>query len=59
MERGIAAAEEALHDPDLFTKQPRRFAELTKALTELRTAKERAEERWLEVAAMAEDLANI
>ena len=59
IEREIAAAEEALHDADLFTKEPRRFAELTKALTDLRAAKHQAEERWLEVAAMAEELQKV
>ena len=57
IERDMAAAEEALHDPDLFTKNSDRFAELTQRLTDLRAEKEAAEERWLEVAAMAEELA--
>ncbi len=54
IEREIAAAEDALHDADLFTRDPQRFAALTDALTALRATKELAEERWLEVAEMAE-----
>ena len=57
IEREIAATEEALHDPDLFTNNPKRYAELSGRLSELRVAKVAAEERWLEVAAMAEELA--
>jgi ATP-binding cassette subfamily F protein uup len=52
----IASAEEALHDPDLFTRDPARFAELTQRLDQLRVNKDSAEHRWLEVAEMAEQL---
>ncbi len=52
----IAAAEDALHDPDLFSQQPEQFAALTKKIVDLRAAKDAAEERWLEVAAMAEEM---
>ena len=57
IEREIAATEESLHDPDMFTRDPKRFASLTERLTKLRAEKDAAEERWLEVAAMAEELA--
>jgi ATP-binding cassette subfamily F protein uup len=53
----IASAEEALHDPDLFARDPSQFAELTRLLDQLRAAKDAAEHRWLEVAEMAEALA--
>ena len=56
IERDIAAAEESLHDPGLYSSDPERFAELTKRLEKLRSEKASAEERWLEVAAMAEEL---
>ncbi len=56
IEREIAAAEDALHDPDLFARDPAYFARLTDNLAALRGEKDAAEERWLEVAAMAEDL---
>ncbi|MEO7602238.1 MAG: ATP-binding cassette domain-containing protein [Sphingomicrobium sp.] len=56
IEREIAVTEAALHDADLFTRDPERFAALTDCLTGLRATKELAEERWLDVAAMAEEL---
>ena len=54
LEREIAAAEAALHDPDLFMKHPDKFAALTRTIDAKRAEKDAAEERWLEVAAMAE-----
>ncbi|MCF2513474.1 ATP-binding cassette domain-containing protein [Sphingomonas sp. G124] len=57
LEREIAADEEALHDPDLYSRDPMRFAALTRAIADKRAAKEAAEHRWLEVAEMAEQLA--
>jgi ATP-binding cassette subfamily F protein uup len=56
LEASIAADEEALHDPDLFNRNPARFAELTKALEDNRAKKDAAEQRWLEVAELAEAL---
>ncbi|MEO8617966.1 MAG: ATP-binding cassette domain-containing protein [Sphingomicrobium sp.] len=56
LEREISKAEDELHDPDLFVKRPDRFAELTKAIDRLRAEKDAAEERWLEVVDMAEQL---
>ncbi len=57
LEREIATDEEALHDPDLFTRDPKRFAELTERIARDRAEIEAAELRWLEVAEMAEALA--
>jgi ATP-binding cassette subfamily F protein uup len=56
IEGEIAKAEDALHDPDLYSSDPDRFHALTAKVAELRAEKEAAEERWLEVAAMAEEL---
>ncbi|RIX29246.1 ABC-F family ATP-binding cassette domain-containing protein [Sphingomonas edaphi] len=56
LEREIAAQEEALHDPDLYTQNPTRFSELTASIERKRAEKEVAEHRWLEVAEMAEAL---
>ena len=56
LETSIAADEEALHDPDLFTRDPKRFAELTERIARHRADVEAAELRWLEVAEMAEAL---
>ena len=58
LEREIAADEEALHDPDLFMKNPDRFAALTKAIERKSAEKDAAEHRWLEVAEMAEGLSS-
>jgi ABC transport system ATP-binding/permease protein len=56
LESDIARTEESLHDSGLYSRDPARFAELTERLASLRAAKHAAEERWLEVAAMAEEL---
>src|SRR5215218_2455024 len=57
LEAEIAAVEDVVHDPDLFTRDPARFAELTERSARLRGEKNAAEERWLEVAEMAEAMA--
>ena len=57
LEAEIAATEHALNDADLYTRDPKRFAELTERSAELRAEKNAAEERWLEVAEMAEEFA--
>jgi ATP-binding cassette subfamily F protein uup len=56
LEAEIAATEDMLHDPELYAREPMRFAELTDRLSRLRADKDSAEERWLEVATMAEEL---
>ena len=57
IEAQIARDEEALSDPDLYTKNPERFAALTAAIEKARSERDAAEERWLEVAELAEALA--
>ena len=52
----VAADERALSDPDLYTRDPKRFAELTERIARNRAEIEAAEVRWLEVAEMAEEL---
>ena len=52
----VVADEAALHDPDLYTRDPNRFAELTERIARNRAEIEAAELRWLEVAEMAEQL---
>jgi len=56
LEAAVAADEAALHDPDLYTRDPKRFAELTERIARNRAEIEAAEYRWLEVAEMAEAL---
>jgi ATP-binding cassette subfamily F protein uup len=52
----VAADEQSLSDPDLYTRQPDRFAQLTERIARNRAEIEAAEFRWLEVAEMAEAL---
>jgi len=54
IEAAIARDEAMLADPDLYTRDPKRFAALTAAIDAARAEKEAAELRWLEVAEMAE-----
>ncbi|WP_426692846.1 ATP-binding cassette domain-containing protein [Sphingomonas sediminicola] len=56
LEAQIAATEDVLADPDLYVRDPKRFADLSDQAAKLRTEKHAAEERWLEVAEMAEEL---
>ena len=53
----IAQDEAALHDPDLYARDPDCFAELTERIARNRAEVEAMELRWLEVAEMAEVLA--
>jgi ATP-binding cassette subfamily F protein uup len=53
----IAADEAALHDPDLYTRDPNSFAQLTERIARNRAEIEAMELRWLEVAEMVEALA--
>jgi len=54
----IARDEAALSDPDLYTRDPARFAALTAAIDKARAEREAAEERWLELAEKVEALAS-
>jgi len=56
LEATVAADEAALSDPDLYTRDPGRFAQLTERIARHRADIEAAELRWLEVAEMAEAL---
>jgi ATP-binding cassette subfamily F protein uup len=57
LEAEVAADEAALHDADLYTRDPQRFAELTERIARNRAEIEAAELRWLEIAEMAEAMA--
>jgi ATP-binding cassette subfamily F protein uup len=50
----IARDEEVLHDPKLYTRDPAKFDALTKAIDQARADKDAAEQRWLELAELAE-----
>lgn len=54
LEAAIARDEEALADPNLYARDPGRFAALTAAIEKARHEKEAAEERWLELAEQVE-----
>ncbi len=56
IEAAIARDEAALADADLYTRDPKRFAALTKAIDDARAERDAAEMRWLELAEMAEAL---
>ena len=50
----IARDEAVLSDPALYTRDPAKFAALTKAIETARAEKDAAEERWLELAEQVE-----
>ncbi|MET1754945.1 ABC-F family ATP-binding cassette domain-containing protein [Novosphingobium sp. RD2P27] len=50
----IARNEQTLADPELYTRDPARFASLTASIEKARAEKDAAEERWLELAAAVE-----
>jgi len=56
-EAQIARDEAAMADPELYTKNPKRFAELSEAIARAQAEKDAAEERWLTLAEMVEALA--
>jgi ABC transport system ATP-binding/permease protein len=57
IEAAIARDEALLADPDLYTRDIKKFEALTKAVEAARTEKDSAEERWLTLAEMVEALA--
>jgi ATP-binding cassette subfamily F protein uup len=56
LEAEVAKDEAALSDPDLYTRDPNRFAGVTERIARHRADIEAMELRWLEVAEMAEKL---
>ncbi|RZA28452.1 MAG: hypothetical protein EOP02_07385, partial [Proteobacteria bacterium] len=46
--------EAAMADPDLYTRDPGRFAQLSDAIAKARDEKDTAEMRWLELAEQVE-----
>lgn len=57
IEQQIAAKEDLLSNPDLFISDPDLFSNLTTEIAALQQEKEAAEERWLELAMMVEEMA--
>ena len=56
LEAEIARDEDILADPDLYTRDPKRFAQLMAAIEKARAERDAAEERWLELAEQIEAL---
>ena len=56
LEAAIARDEAALSDPDLYARDPARFAALTDAIDAAKAERDAAEHRWLELAEAAEAL---
>ena len=54
LEAAILKGEEILSDPELYTADPQKFANISQGIENARAEKEAAEERWLELAEMAE-----
>jgi ATP-binding cassette subfamily F protein uup len=54
LDAAIARGEAILADPDLFTRDPQRFAAVNQGLANARSEKEAAEERWLGLAELVE-----
>jgi len=56
IEAAIARDEAALTDADLYSRNPERFAALTRAIDQARAERDAAEERWLEIAERREEM---
>jgi ABC transport system ATP-binding/permease protein len=54
LEAAITKGEAILADPELYTRDPQRFATIMKGLENARAEKDAAEERWLMLAEMVE-----
>jgi ATP-binding cassette subfamily F protein uup len=54
LEAAIAKGEALLADPDLYAKDPRKFATISEGIANARAEKDAAEERWLMLAEMVE-----
>jgi ABC transport system ATP-binding/permease protein len=58
LEAAIARDESALHDPDLYARDPKLFEALTAAVEQARAEHAEAEHRWLELAEKVAALGN-
>jgi ATP-binding cassette subfamily F protein uup len=56
LEAKIAKVQEILADPELYSRDPSRFQKAMEALTQLQTELHTAEERWLELEMLREEL---
>jgi ABC transport system ATP-binding/permease protein len=56
LEAKIAKVQEILADPELYSRDPARFQKAMDALTQLQADLHAAEERWLELEMLREEL---
>ena len=56
LEAAITKGEAILADPDLYTSDPQKFANISKGIENARAEKDASEERWLELAEQVEAL---
>ncbi|MFZ1741274.1 MAG: ATP-binding cassette domain-containing protein [Pontixanthobacter sp.] len=54
LELAIARGEEILSDPQLYAADPQKFANISQGIENARAEKDKAEERWLELAEVVE-----
>ena len=54
LEKAITKGEDILADPELYTRDPQRFATISEGIAKARAEKDAAEERWLELAEAVE-----
>ncbi|MDG6080279.1 ABC transporter ATP-binding protein, partial [Erythrobacter litoralis] len=54
LEAAIARGETILSDPELYTSDPQKFANISKGIENARNEKDAAEERWLMLAEQVE-----
>jgi ATP-binding cassette subfamily F protein uup len=54
LDAAIARGEALLADPDLYAKDPKKFATISQGIANARAEKDAAEERWLMLAEMVE-----
>jgi len=56
LESKLAKLQEEMNDPALYTKNPDKFAKLSAQITELTAEKDSAEEQWLELEMLKEEM---
>jgi ATP-binding cassette subfamily F protein uup len=56
LEKKLDALQADMADPELYSKNPEKFARLTAKITELSVEKDKAEEEWLELEMLKEEM---
>lgn len=55
LEAKLEELQSDMNDPQLYTKNPKKFSELSQKISDLTSAKDEAEEQWLELEMLAEE----